>query len=129
MSRMWMNQCLTTNNWNPLFEKFHLLKKPLTKFKKWNLRLRFWETDSKVSTPVSRRNKKLLKNGDFVLEILITFCKKMEINWISSIFLYFLRKKKTKLLVYSSIKDECNWKYNFRRNTHNWIWDRVRLSR
>ena len=31
---MQINQYLNTNNWNPLFEKFHLLKKSLTKLKK-----------------------------------------------------------------------------------------------
>ena len=42
----------------PVFEKFHWLKKSLTKLQKWILYLNFWDTNSKVSTLVSRRDNK-----------------------------------------------------------------------
>ena len=44
----------------------------LTKNKKWNLRLKFCETDSKVSTPVSRRDNNNNYNNYGLIYLLIS---------------------------------------------------------
>ena len=49
--------------------QYQILNKLLTKLRKWNLRLKFCKTDSKVSTPVSCRDKKFL----FLSSILVFY--------------------------------------------------------